>query len=89
MCANDESLRKEVESLLEHEAEAEGFMEKTAAQVAKWGGTQSAFDPCYHRVCDTNPSNISDTVLDRSGDASRVIGSMPSRCSHRVVRRGR
>jgi aminopeptidase S len=43
---------------------------KTAAQVAKWGGTQSAFDPCYHRACDTNPSNISDTVLDRSGDAA-------------------
>ncbi|GIH02735.1 aminopeptidase [Rhizocola hellebori] len=43
---------------------------KTAAQVAKWGGTQAAFDPCYHRACDTNPSNISDTVLDRSGDAA-------------------
>ncbi|HCT75134.1 MAG TPA: hypothetical protein DGT23_00770 [Micromonosporaceae bacterium] len=43
---------------------------KTAAQVTKWGGTQSAFDPCYHRACDTNPSNISDTVLNRSGDAA-------------------
>ncbi len=43
---------------------------KTASQVAKWGGTQSAFDPCYHRACDTNPSNISDTVLDRAGDAA-------------------
>ncbi|MGN9911750.1 M20/M25/M40 family metallo-hydrolase [Phytohabitans sp. LJ34] len=43
---------------------------KTAAQVAKWGGTQSAFDPCYHRACDTYPSNISDTVLDRAGDAA-------------------
>ncbi|WP_341720922.1 M28 family metallopeptidase [Micromonospora sp. FIMYZ51] len=43
---------------------------KTATQVAKWGGTQSAFDPCYHRACDTYPSNISDTVLNRAGDAA-------------------
>ena len=43
---------------------------KTAAQVTKWGGTQSAFDPCYHRSCDTFPSNVSDTVLNRSGDAA-------------------
>lgn len=43
---------------------------KTAAQVAKWGGTRRAFDPCYHRACDTFPSNISDTVLDRAGDAA-------------------
>jgi aminopeptidase S len=43
---------------------------KTAAQVTKWGGTQSAFDPCYHRACDTYPGNLSDTVLDRAGDAS-------------------
>lgn len=43
---------------------------KTAAQVAKWGGTQSAFDPCYHRACDTFPSNVSNTVLDRAGDAA-------------------
>ena len=43
---------------------------KTAAQVAKWGGTQSAFDPCYHRACDTFPTNISDTVLNRAGDAA-------------------
>jgi aminopeptidase S len=43
---------------------------KTAAQVTKWGGTQSAFDPCYHRSCDTFPSNVSDTVLNRAGDAA-------------------
>jgi aminopeptidase S len=43
---------------------------KTATQVAKWGGTQTAFDPCYHRACDTYPSNISDTVLNRAGDAA-------------------
>jgi aminopeptidase S len=43
---------------------------KTSAQVAKWGGTQSAFDPCYHRSCDTFPSNVSDTVLNRAGDAA-------------------
>ncbi|MDI1462449.1 M28 family metallopeptidase [Catellatospora sp. KI3] len=42
---------------------------KTAAQVTKWGGTQSAFDACYHASCDTT-SNISDTVLDRAGDAA-------------------
>jgi aminopeptidase S len=43
---------------------------KTAAQVTKWGGTQSAFDPCYHRACDTYPSNVRDLVLDRAGDAA-------------------
>jgi aminopeptidase S len=43
---------------------------KTAAQVTKWGGTQTAFDPCYHRACDTYPSNVSDLVLDRAGDAA-------------------
>ncbi|HYN96362.1 MAG TPA: M28 family peptidase [Pilimelia sp.] len=43
---------------------------KTAAQVAKWGGSQTAFDPCYHRACDTYPANISDTVLDRAADAA-------------------
>jgi aminopeptidase S len=41
---------------------------KTAAQVQLWGGTAAAFDPCYHRACDTL-SNISDTALDRSSDA--------------------
>nr|WP_085985710.1 proprotein convertase P-domain-containing protein [Longispora albida] len=43
---------------------------KTAAQVTKWGGTQSSYDPCYHRSCDTYPSNISTTVLNRSADAA-------------------
>ena len=42
---------------------------KTAAQVTKWGGTQSAFDACYHQSCDTS-SNINDTILNRSGDAA-------------------
>ncbi|MFG1779121.1 M28 family peptidase [Micromonospora sp. NPDC049048] len=41
---------------------------KTAAQATKWGGTSgSAYDPCYHRSCDTT-SNISATVLNRSAD---------------------
>ncbi|MEV4702667.1 M28 family peptidase [Actinoplanes sp. NPDC049316] len=41
---------------------------KTAAQVQLWGGTQAAFDACYHRACDT-VSNINDTALDRNSDA--------------------
>ncbi|MGN9768075.1 M28 family peptidase [Micromonospora sp. SD12] len=41
---------------------------KTSAQAAKWGGTSgSAYDPCYHRSCDTT-SNVSATVLNRSAD---------------------
>ncbi|WP_433392804.1 M28 family peptidase [Micromonospora sp. KLBMP9576] len=41
---------------------------KTAAQATKWGGTSgSAYDPCYHRACDTT-SNVSATVLNRSAD---------------------
>ncbi|NNN36475.1 M28 family peptidase [Streptomyces sp. S3(2020)] len=43
---------------------------KTAAQVAKWGGTSGqAFDRCYHSSCDTT-SNISDTALNRNSDAA-------------------
>jgi aminopeptidase S len=42
---------------------------KTSAQVAKWGGTTGDYDPCYHQSCDTL-ANISDTVLNRSGDAA-------------------
>ena len=46
---------------------------KTSAQAQKWGGTAgSAFDPCYHRSCDTM-SNLSTTALDRNLDA---IGHM-------------
>ncbi|MGW6903839.1 M28 family metallopeptidase [Streptomyces sp. NPDC054940] len=42
---------------------------KTAAQVAKWGGTAGqSFDRCYHSSCDTT-SNINDTALDRNSDA--------------------
>ncbi len=41
---------------------------KTAAQVQLWGGTTTAFDPCYHRACDTS-ANINDTALDRNSDA--------------------
>lgn len=41
---------------------------KTSAQAAKWGGTAgAAFDPCYHRACDTT-SNVSATVLNRNAD---------------------
>ncbi|MGX2996669.1 M28 family metallopeptidase [Streptomyces sp. JNUCC 64] len=42
---------------------------KSAAQAAKWGGTQGvAFDRCYHRACD-NLSNVSATALNRNSDA--------------------
>jgi aminopeptidase S len=42
---------------------------KSAAQAAKWGGTAGrAFDPCYHRACDTL-SNIDVPALDRHSDA--------------------
>ncbi|MGB2571940.1 M28 family peptidase [Micromonospora citrea] len=41
---------------------------KTSTQAAKWGGTSgAAYDPCYHRSCDTT-SNISATHLNRSAD---------------------
>ncbi len=41
---------------------------KTSAQAAKWGGTaNAAYDPCYHRSCDTT-GNVSATVLNRSAD---------------------
>ncbi|MGW0592947.1 M28 family peptidase [Streptosporangium sp. NPDC002607] len=46
---------------------AEGV--KTSAQATLWGGTAGqAFDPCYHRACDTT-ANISDTALNRNADA--------------------
>jgi aminopeptidase S len=43
---------------------------KTSAQVAKWGGNTGDYDPCYHQSCDTFPSNVSNTHLDRAGDAA-------------------
>ncbi len=46
---------------------AEGL--KTAAQVAKWGGTAGQqYDPCYHAVCDTI-ANLSPVALDINADA--------------------
>jgi aminopeptidase S len=46
---------------------AEGI--KSSAQAQLWGGTAGqAFDPCYHRSCDTS-SNINDTALNRNADA--------------------
>src|SRR4029079_119933 len=43
---------------------------KTSAQVTKWGGTAGqAYDSCYHRSCDTYPSNINTTSLDRWANA--------------------
>ncbi|GIG66654.1 peptidase M28 [Phytomonospora endophytica] len=42
---------------------------KTSAQAQKWGGTaNAAFDPCYHSSCDSYPSNINSTLLDRASD---------------------
>ncbi|MFC4856240.1 M28 family metallopeptidase [Actinophytocola glycyrrhizae] len=42
---------------------------KSSAQAAKWGGTAGeAFDPCYHRACDTL-DNIDETALDHNTDA--------------------
>ncbi|NJP31694.1 M28 family metallopeptidase [Micromonospora thermarum] len=46
---------------------AEGI--KSSAQASLWGGTAGqAFDPCYHRSCDTS-TNINDTALNRNADA--------------------
>ncbi|KUL23933.1 M28 family peptidase [Actinoplanes awajinensis] len=43
---------------------------KTSAQVTKWGGTAgSAYDPCYHKACDSYPSNINSTSLGRWANA--------------------
>ncbi|MDF8264005.1 M28 family peptidase [Luteipulveratus flavus] len=42
---------------------------KTSAQASKWGGTaNAAYDSCYHSACDSYPSNINTTGLDRSAD---------------------
>jgi aminopeptidase S len=42
---------------------------KTAAQVAKWGGTvNKAFDACYHKSCDTS-ANLDNTALNNNSDA--------------------
>ncbi|RKS78989.1 Zn-dependent metalloprotease [Actinomadura pelletieri DSM 43383] len=43
---------------------------KSSAQAQKWGGTAGrAFDPCYHQSCDSYPSNVNTTALDRNADA--------------------
>ena len=42
---------------------------KTSAQASKWGGQAGqAYDPCYHRACDTM-SNVDATAFDRNLDA--------------------
>lgn len=42
---------------------------KTSAQATKWGGTAgSSYDPCYHQSCDTYPSNINVTGVNRAAD---------------------
>lgn len=41
---------------------------KTSAQVSLWGGTTTAFDPCYHSSCDSL-GNVDATALDRNTDA--------------------
>ena len=57
---------------------------KTSAQAAKWGGTaNSAYDPCYHRACDTT-SNINATGINRAADGvaytiwDRAVGGTTS-----------
>ncbi|WP_067499047.1 M28 family peptidase [Actinoplanes sp. TFC3] len=43
---------------------------KTSAQVTKWGGTAGQpYDPCYHKACDSYPSNINSTSLGRWANA--------------------
>ncbi|GLW29038.1 hypothetical protein Areg01_19780 [Actinoplanes regularis] len=43
---------------------------KTSAQVTKWGGTAGkAYDSCYHKACDSYPSNINSTSLGRWANA--------------------
>jgi aminopeptidase S len=43
---------------------------KTSAQVTKWGGTAGqAYDSCYHKACDSYPSNINTTSLGRWANA--------------------
>ncbi|WP_207936929.1 M20/M25/M40 family metallo-hydrolase [Actinomadura sp. KC216] len=43
---------------------------KSSAQAQKWGGQAGvAFDRCYHASCDSYPSNINTTALDRSADS--------------------
>jgi Zn-dependent M28 family amino/carboxypeptidase len=44
-------------------------VEKTAAQVAKWGGQANvAYDPCYHSACD-DIDNLDHTALAINADA--------------------
>ena len=43
---------------------------KTSAQVTKWGGTAGqAYDSCYHKACDSYPSNVNSTALGRWANA--------------------
>ncbi|MFE9190186.1 M28 family peptidase [Micromonospora sp. NPDC007208] len=68
---------------------------KTSSQAAKWGGTaNSAYDPCYHRSCDTT-GNVSATVLNRAADGVAfalwqlaVSGGTPTCAGGQVVGNG-
>ena len=51
---------------------AEGI--KTAAEAATYGGTAgTAYDPCYHQLCDQWPTNINLPVLEQMGDAAADV----------------
>ena len=55
---------------------------KTAAQVAKWGGTAGvAFDPCYHQACD-NINNLdmvgAETLADGGAHVTAVLAEDPN-----------
>ncbi len=55
---------------------------KTAAQVAKWGGTAGqAFDPCYHQACD-NINNLdmvgAETLADGGADVTAQLIEDPN-----------
>jgi Zn-dependent M28 family amino/carboxypeptidase len=55
---------------------------KTAAQVAKWGGTAGTpFDPCYHQACD-NIDNLdmvgAETLADGGAHVTAVLAEDPN-----------
>jgi Zn-dependent M28 family amino/carboxypeptidase len=65
--------RSDYQAFIENDIPSGGLFtgaeeQKTAAQVAIWGGTAGAqFDPCYHQACDTFANN-NDHALEVNSD---------------------
>ena len=64
-----------------HERFTGAEVEKTATQVRRYGGTQDAYDPCYHQACDSFSPLADGADVDvytalQAAYGSRLVGNV-------------